>query len=1068
MKYSLGIDIGISSVGWAVLNLDEKRVEDLGVRAFHEAENPKTKAPLAEPRRIARGFRRRLRRKRGRLRAARELFIEYGLIDAGSAGTVFADTRDRLAPWQIRAEGLDRLLTGEEFARALLHIVKRRGFKSNRKSSKDADEGKMLAGIARNKNLMTEKGYRTAGEMYYLDEAFESVKRNRMGSYLNTIDRDTLKEEIVALFEAQRKHLSHFAGDDFQAKIIEIFQWQKPFASGDDILKNVGLCTFLGDEGELRAPKCSYYIERFNLLSKINNTSYVVNGDRIRLDETQRKQIAEEAYDKAKLTYGQIRKLLGLPDEARFTGLEYMRRPKKGQPREFSMKCEDAAISKMDGYNAVRKAFQKAGVWDDIINDSDIIDKITFALTFYKTDEDIANYLREQELAESVVNAALGCETFAGVGHISTKAAKLLIPHLEQGCLYSEACTLAGFDHSNPQDCSPQRKLPLITRELVNNPVVLRSLCQARRVINAVIGCYGPPYAIHVEFARDVGKSREQRDEIKSRQDENAKDRERCVEEFREAYGIIPNSTDLLKWRLYREQDGKCAYSQRQFDVERLCEPGYVEIDHILPYSRSFSDAQSNKVLVFTSENRNKSNRTPHEAFGSDTMRWDRFCGWVKATIKNPHKRANLLRTRYDASDEEEQKDRSLNDTRYAARALAGFIRANLQFADPEYKRNVFCISGFITAQARWHWGLHKDREENDLHHALDAAAIAALLPYQVKMITEWAKVGETGETYIDRETGEVIEVSKRRLPRPWPNFAKEVTARLAEDPVQAIEQLALPSYSNNPPTICPVVVSRMIRRKKTGQIHEETIRSVKRMESHGQTTVRKPLTELTADSIKKLICEEADPPLYKAIVERMQQFNNKGKDAFAEPLRKPTKDGSEGPIVRSVKMWQTQNTGIELRGGIADNGDMVRTDVFCKNGKYYLVPVYVSDILRKRLPNRAIVSGKPESEWPEMDESYEFLFTLHPYDLLWMEADKREGRLYYYRGSHRGTGQLKLSLPNGEQVGNDDEVRIGARNAKLIKKYIINVLGEISPAPAEKRIGLEDDSGIEPGEVEA
>ena len=66
--YALGLDIGIGSVGWAVLrnqpNGEPDRIQDLGVRIFDKAEQPKTGASLAAPRRDARSARRRLRRHR--------------------------------------------------------------------------------------------------------------------------------------------------------------------------------------------------------------------------------------------------------------------------------------------------------------------------------------------------------------------------------------------------------------------------------------------------------------------------------------------------------------------------------------------------------------------------------------------------------------------------------------------------------------------------------------------------------------------------------------------------------------------------------------------------------------------------------------------------------------------------------------------------------------------------------------------------------------------------------------------------------------------------------------------
>lgn len=64
----LGLDIGISSLGWAVINYDKEKKENnkiikSGVRIFTVAENPKTGESLALPRRNARGARRTIKEK---------------------------------------------------------------------------------------------------------------------------------------------------------------------------------------------------------------------------------------------------------------------------------------------------------------------------------------------------------------------------------------------------------------------------------------------------------------------------------------------------------------------------------------------------------------------------------------------------------------------------------------------------------------------------------------------------------------------------------------------------------------------------------------------------------------------------------------------------------------------------------------------------------------------------------------------------------------------------------------------------------------------------------------------
>ena len=55
----------------------------------------------------------------------------------------------------------------------------------------------------------------------------------------------------------------------------------------------------------------------------------------------------------------------------------------------------------------------------------------------------------------------------------------------------------------------------------------------------------------------------------------------------------------------------------------------------------------------------------------------------------------------------------------------------------------------------------------------------------------------------------------------------------------------------------------------------------------------------------------------------------------------------------------------------------MARVDVFTKDGKYFLVPIYTWQVAKGILPNKAIVALKDENEWIEIDNNYIFLFSL-------------------------------------------------------------------------------------------
>jgi CRISPR-associated endonuclease Csn1 len=68
---------------------------------------------------------------------------------------------------------------------------------------------------------------------------------------------------------------------------------------------------------------------------------------------------------------------------------------------------------------------------------------------------------------------------------------------------------------------------------------------------------------------------------------------------------------------------------------------------------------------------------------------------------------------------------------------------------------------------------------------------------------------------------------------------------------------------------------------------------------------------------------------------------------------------------------------------GAADNGSMVRIDIFHVEGQgYYYVPIYISDTLKPCLPNKAALAFKSYENWPEMREQ-DFLFSLYPNDCL-------------------------------------------------------------------------------------
>lgn len=206
MNYAIGLDIGIASVGYAVLALDHDEnplgILRLGSRIFDVAENPKDGASLALPRREARSVRRRLRRHHHRLERIKNLLVSSNLITKDELLHLFDGNLSDI--YALRVKALDYSVTNTELARILLHLAQRRGFKSNRKSdASDKEAGQLLAAVSANVKRMQENHYRTVGEMFYKDDLFSKYKRNKSGTYLTTVHRDMIADEAKAIIEKQ-------------------------------------------------------------------------------------------------------------------------------------------------------------------------------------------------------------------------------------------------------------------------------------------------------------------------------------------------------------------------------------------------------------------------------------------------------------------------------------------------------------------------------------------------------------------------------------------------------------------------------------------------------------------------------------------------------------------------------------------------------------------------------------------------------------------------------------------------------------------------------------------------
>ena len=264
---TIGLDIGIASVGWAVLAQDQ--IVDMGVRAFDAAEDKDGK-PNNQLRRDARVSRNRYDIRSWRLKKLTRLFRDVGLLTKPEIKHLFSDQHEKnvrhVSPWQLRAEGLSRPLTKQEWAQVIFHIVKHRGFKffsksedptksdnedeDTTESAEKAEREGLRDGLTYTSKLLEKyPQFQTLGQAAYQlanaqqdkneiyrdskgnelhtkdCEEFQNAYRNKGKSYRHAFRRDDLKAELNTLFDAQHKHgnpYTKFALPDGIERLIEI------------------------------------------------------------------------------------------------------------------------------------------------------------------------------------------------------------------------------------------------------------------------------------------------------------------------------------------------------------------------------------------------------------------------------------------------------------------------------------------------------------------------------------------------------------------------------------------------------------------------------------------------------------------------------------------------------------------------------------------------------------------------------------------------------------------------------------------------------------------------------
>lgn len=786
MTTRLGLDIGTNSIGWCLYDGDS--IRDIGVRIFSDGRDPKSGASLAVDRREARAMRRRRDRYVRRRSALLTALVDTGLMPADPAA---AKAMAMLDPYDLRTRALAGMLTPHEIGRALFHLNQRRGFKSNRKaerrSGEDQENGKIADGAKALDQAMAESEAATYGAFLHDRETKRVRMRPDLEGYDFYPERRHLEAEFDTIWAIQAPQQPALLTDAARVRLRRIIFFQRPLRTPD-----VGVCTFFN--AEPRLAKAHPLFQALRLYQEVNHLKITKAGAVARdLTLAERDAVVLKLKSSKTASFSALGKLLKLGDGESFNKASENRAALVGDEifAAFSdKKCLGARWAHLD--TAVQ--------WSIIEQVADEEDPVR-----------LYDWLKNTHGVTIEQAEAIGCVRLPeGHGRLGETASQLILAKLKEQVIPFDAAVkeALGRSHSDFRTGQVLDFLPyygeLLSREIppgtqnadddeetrwgkITNPTVHIGLNQLRRLLNAIIATYGRPDEIVVELARELNLSEKEKVKRNKEIGENTRKAQARSQKLQESdqRDIGANRMLLRLWEDLNPNnplDRRCPFcgdpiGQRALFTEE------TEIEHIIPYSRSFDDSAANKVIAHRRCNREKGARTPWEAWGH-TDRWPIIADQASRLHKSKQWRFGA-----DAMKRFEQDGgfiaRQLTDTQYLSR-MAGTYLSSLY---PE-KAGVYVIPGRMTAMLRRLWGLnellpdhnyvenrHSNAPKNRLdhrHHAIDAAVVGATTRGLLNSISRAAAHAESLD--LDRLFED--------LPTPWQTFRDDLRDALGRTTV--------------------------------------------------------------------------------------------------------------------------------------------------------------------------------------------------------------------------------------------------------------------------------------------
>ena len=982
-KKVLGLDLGVGSIGWCLITLDkdEKPQSILGMgsrivplSADDATEFTQGKAITKNKMRtVARTIRKSMDRYQLRREALKKVLREHGMLPDEALIKL-----PLLELWELRARAATpgEQLSLTELGRVLLHINQKRGYKhakadeaaeaETESKAKKEKEG-YVAQVKGRYQVLKEKG-QTIGQ-HFAGELRANQQTAPRGVYYTyrikeqVYPREAYIEEYNQIMKVQRTFYPELLTDALIDRIRDcIIFYQRPLKSCKQL---VSTCEFEKKErvvqvkrinkegveelvertitiGPKVAPKSSPIFQVCKVWESIHNIRlYYPDGTERVLEQEEKQKLFDYLQKNDKLTLKNLCETLGINNKedklwcdkllekgiAGNTTLAILRKAFKGYKQ----------YERLFRFDLVRRDSHEAdedGVIRPIIDESyqnEPLYKLWHILYSIEDREEMRSALigqlgiKAEDLDNGLMDALYKIDFVKqGYGNKSAKFICKLLPHLQEGKMYSEAAEAAGVRHSDSMTAQERdersllEEIPLLQKNALRQPVVEKILNQMINLVNALKREHGEIDEVRVELARELKMSREEREEAtksnNAREKENKAIAERIVE-----YGLTPTKSRIQKYRLWQESDECCIYCGKRVDLVQFLRGEEIEVEHIIPRSILLDDSMSNKVCAHRSCNQEKGNRFAMEYIQSKGWEQD----YIKRVDSLSHakkdkkisysKRLRLLMLPENLP--EDFIERHLRLTQYISREAQGILRKGI--------RLVSASEGGVTAKLRQLWGYdnilrdlnldryrsmgetevvtveHRDGQRTDerikdwskrkdhRHHAIDALVVACTQPRYIQRLNRVNAETDRQEmdVFIKEQQQEHQLSKKEKLSlEHWlirqPHFTTREVTRHVEGILVSLRpgKRTISRGRNIYKRSGKTDVQRGVLIPR-GALSEETIYGVIRVDGVDKVVCKYPLQSLKAKDVGYIV----DEVLREKVRERITQRGE--KEAFAEPL---------------------------------------------------------------------------------------------------------------------------------------------------------------------------------------